>query len=186
MSLTDFDRHLIADCLEGRETAWVEFSGRFLGLVSHVVSHSAAQKSLVLSTHDHEDLVADVFLAIIHNDYAVLRKFRGESSLATYLAVIARRVVVRQLSSNSPRAETLRHDPPERLSPNGAPTQEEVKGLLDQLDGKERDLVRMFYLEEKSYEEIGEKLGIPINSIGPTLSRARARIRHSEQQLAGH
>ena len=39
----------------------------------------------------------EVFLTALKNDFAVLRNFRGKSSLATYLTVVARRVVVKEL-----------------------------------------------------------------------------------------
>ena len=70
---------------------------RFLGLVLHVVNHSANARSLRLSNEDREDLCSDVFLELLKDDFAVLRNFRGQSSLATYLTVVARRVVVRRL-----------------------------------------------------------------------------------------
>ena len=70
---------------------------RFMGLVVHVINHTAQARSIRLSTADQDDLAADVFLAIIQDDFTILRHFRGDSSLATYLTVIARRVVVREL-----------------------------------------------------------------------------------------
>ena len=42
-------------------------------------------------------MAAEVFVAIVEHDYAVLRRFRGASSLATYLTVVSRRIVVREL-----------------------------------------------------------------------------------------
>jgi RNA polymerase sigma-70 factor (ECF subfamily) len=35
----------------------------------------------------------------------------------------------------------------------------------------------MYHLEGKTYDEISRKTGVPENSIGPTLSRARAKMR---------
>jgi RNA polymerase sigma-70 factor, ECF subfamily len=40
--------------------------------------------------------------------------------------------------------------------------------------------VQQFHLEGRSYREISSRLGVPENSIGPTLSRARAKLRGSE------
>jgi RNA polymerase sigma-70 factor (ECF subfamily) len=54
---------------------------------------------------------------------------------------------------------------------------EEVERLLGELQGQERDIVRMYHLEGKSYHEIGESLKIGKNTIGPILSRARAKMR---------
>ena len=38
-------------------------------------------------------------------------------------------------------------------------------------------LVRLFYLEGRSYEEISTQLNIPVNSVGAILSRARKKLR---------
>jgi RNA polymerase sigma-70 factor (ECF subfamily) len=35
----------------------------------------------------------------------------------------------------------------------------------------------MFYIEGRTYDEISEELGMPRNSIGPILSRARQQLR---------
>ena len=111
------------------------------------------------------------------------RRFRGDSSLATYLTVIARRVVVDRLSrrqSTTPlgqaAAQTSANDPPveQRLS-----NQEEVGRLLDELEGTEAEVVRLYHLEGKSYQEISSEVGMPTNSVGPTLSRAREKMRRA-------
>jgi len=49
--------------------------------------------------------------------------------------------------------------------------------LLGELDGDEADIVRLFHLEGKNYHEISRETGVPENSIGPALSRARAKMR---------
>jgi RNA polymerase sigma-70 factor (ECF subfamily) len=55
--------------------------------------------------------------------------------------------------------------------------QEEVGRLLGELRGSEAAVVRMYHLEGKSYQEISRSVGMPENSVGPLLSRARARLR---------
>src|SRR5207237_3916898 len=59
----------------------------------------------------------------------------------------------------------------------GLESLEEVQRLLKKLPTKEREVVRLFYLEGRSYEEISTELHIPVNSIGPVLSRARQKMR---------
>ncbi len=97
MALSDIDRNLLDRCLARKPRAWEDFVDRFMGLVVHVTNHSAQCRSIRLTPEDREDLCAEVFLAIIRDDYAVLQRFRRQSSLATYLTVVARRVVVREL-----------------------------------------------------------------------------------------
>lgn len=189
MALSEIDRNLLGRCLARKPRAWEDFVDRFTGLVVHVVNHSAQCRSLRLVAEDREDLVAQVFLTIIRDDLAVLRHFRGESSLATYLTVIARRVVV---------AEMLKQKLPSRLDNNGGRTEkshsgdpierlenrEQVERMMAELDSSEAKIVRMYHLEGKSYQEISSAVGMPENSVGPTLSRARQKMRQSAEEKA--
>ena len=81
-----------------RRRAWEDFVDRFMGLVIHVIDHSAESRSMRLTADDREDLTSDVFLAIVKDNFGLLRNFRGEASLATYLTVVTRRIVVGQLN----------------------------------------------------------------------------------------
>jgi len=179
--LSQIDRNLLQRCVTRKPRAWEDFVDRFLGLVVHVVNHTAQTKNVTLTKEDSEDLAADVFFAIVSNDFAVLRKFRGESSLATYLTVVSRRVVVREmLKRQAPALTDVATEP----SSNGQHAvekriedKEEVDRLLEGLAGTEADVVRLFHLEGKSYAEISAATGLAENSIGPTLSRAREKMR---------
>jgi RNA polymerase sigma-70 factor, ECF subfamily len=182
VALSEIDRNLLQRCLARKPRAWEDFVDRFMGLVVHVVNHSAQSRSMRITPEDREDLVAQVFLQVIKDDLALLRNFRGESSLATYLTVVARRVVVHEiLKQKSPaRLSAAQTD---SLDANGAePEQrvsdrEQVARLLEELDGAEAEVVRMYHLEGKTYREISASVGMPENSVGPTLSRARRKMR---------
>jgi RNA polymerase sigma-70 factor (ECF subfamily) len=98
VALTAIDRNLLARCLDREPGAWKDFVDRFMGLIVHVIQHTADARSMKLSADDVDDICAEVMLAIVANDFAVLRHFRGQSSLATYLTVVARRICVRLLA----------------------------------------------------------------------------------------
>src|SRR5262249_47813246 len=98
VALTNLDRELLKRCLAHQPGAWNAFGDRFLGLISHVVHHPAHLRSFPLQPEDTEDIAAEVLLQIVGNDYAAIRQFRGSSSLATYLTVIARRICVHELA----------------------------------------------------------------------------------------
>ena len=185
MALSDIDRALLERCLERKPRAWEDFVDRFLGLVMHVINHTAQSRSILLSPSDREDLVAEVMLTIVADDMAVLRRFRGTSSLATYLTVIARRVVVRKMLE-SRSATPLGAVAPSALATNSGHEQrindrDEVERLIGQLEGDEAQVVRLFHLEGKTYQEISRTVGIPTNSVGPMLSRLRSRLRGANQ-----
>ena len=78
VALSEIDRSLLDRCLNRKPRAWEDFVDRFMGLVVHVINHTAQCRSINLSAADREDLAAEVFLAIVDNDLAVLRHFRGQ------------------------------------------------------------------------------------------------------------
>ena len=186
VALSEIDRNLLERCLERRSRAWEDFVDRFMGLVVHVINHTAQARSVRLTPEDRDDLCAEVLLSIIRDDFAILRRFRGQSSLATYLTVVTRRIVVKRMMRQKPSTPVLAN--PARPSGRDAgdtgarPEQrisdrEEVSRLLEVLGEGESRIVRMYHLEGKSYHEISETVGVPVNSIGPILSRARKKMR---------
>jgi RNA polymerase sigma-70 factor (ECF subfamily) len=182
VALSDIDRSLLDRCLAQKPRAWEDFVDRFTGLIIHVVNHTARCRSIMLSSADREDLTADVLLNIVQNDFAVLRHFRGNSSLATYLTVVARRVVVRKLVGS--RTATALGDAADAAAVGPGAEQritdrDEVQSLMEQLDQSEADVVRMYHLEGKTYQEISRTTGVPTNSVGPLLSRARTKLRNA-------
>jgi RNA polymerase sigma-70 factor (ECF subfamily) len=238
VGLSEIDRNLLVRCLQKKPRAWEDFADRFMGLVLHVIRHTAQARSIRINPSDRDDLCAEVFLAIIKNDFGLLRNFRGQSSLATYLTVVARRIVVHELfsrgastrlstgtekasidksSAEKGTAETSNGEKPsgdnrisdsringqgavhqtvttqhlaERIADPHSPVeqrisdQEQVDRLLDGLSSNEAMVVRMFHLEGKTYQEIGQATGMPENSIGPILSRARDKMRRASVNTA--
>lgn len=191
MALTDIDRDLLKRCLAQEPGGWKDFVDRFIGLFVHVVNHAAHARSVRLAPEDVDDLCAEVFLTLIGNDFAVLRQFRGESSLATYLTVVSRRVIVREMAKRrmaealghvTAHQAAIDHAHAERIEVQRIENRDEVQRMLDGLADQEAQIVRQFHLEGRSYREISIGLGIPENSIGPTLTRARAKIRSREVQ----
>ncbi|GIW95140.1 MAG: RNA polymerase sigma factor [Pirellulaceae bacterium] len=192
MALHPIDRELLERCLAKKPGAWERFVDRFLGLVCHVIHHTARSRSLPLTDQDVEDLAAEVFLALLRDDFAVLRRFRGQSSLATYLTVIARRVVVRELLQRKTHVPLSALAEEELQAESSGPSEEqrwadreEVQRLLSELPPNEAAVVRLFHLEGKSYEEISAETGMPVNSIGPTLYRARHRMKNLVRAAEG-
>jgi hypothetical protein len=92
-----------------------------------------------LAGADADDALSTVKLKLVENDYAILRKFRGESSLSTYLAVVIAGIlrdyrihrcgkwrpsaVARSLGAIAVRLETL-------TSRDGCSTSEAVERLV--------------------------------------------------------
>lgn len=182
MVLSNLDRDLLKSCLEGTPGGWESFVERYLGLVTYVVTSCARSRAVTLVDNVRDDLVAEVFLGLVENDFATLRRFRGKSSLGTYLVVVSRRIATRklvQLSRQTAGTQPLTHDVPSGSVQDDLTLEnsEEVQSLLAKLPETEATAIRMFHLEERTYREIGDRIGVPENSVGPLLTKARSSIR---------
>lgn len=184
---TAVDRDLLRRCLHREPGSWNDFVDRYLSLIYHAIGYTAHLRSARLGPEDVEDIAAEVLLRIVADDFKVLRDFRKESSLATYLTVITRRICVHELVRRQKVRDAIKRGD-SRLAqpePDDAPAAqkgmerlEEVEKLLRRLrNKKEREIVRLYYLEGRSYEEISTELDVPVNTIGAILSRARKKLR---------
>lgn len=107
MALTDIDRDLLTRCLNDTASAWPDFVNRFLGLFVEVVNQAYRLRGRVPTAEETDEHCSEILFAILKDNLAVLREFRSESSLATFLCVVARRIVEHRLvadgrSSTSP------------------------------------------------------------------------------------
>ena len=105
MTLTQEDRDILNHCLANEPFSWVNFVDRFLAVVVQVIDLTAQSRSIELNESQREHLASIVFEALRQDDFALLRRFSGKSSLNTYLTVVARRLVVKELL-NSKEAGT--------------------------------------------------------------------------------
>jgi len=191
---TAVDRDLLRRCLNREPGSWNDFVDRYLSLIYHVIGYTAHLRSVRLGPEDVEDLAAEVLLRIVANNFRVLREFRGESSLATYLTVVARRICVQELVKRQQRKDALARGDlrvpiaeldEEPAAQKGVESLEEVEQLLKKLSGREREIVRLYYLEARTYEEISTETDVPVNTIGAVLSRARKKLRERVKKRAG-
>jgi RNA polymerase sigma-70 factor (ECF subfamily) len=183
---TPVDRDLLRRCLAREPGSWNDFVDRFLSLIYHTIGYTAHLRSARLTPEDVEDIAHDVLVKIVENNFKILRDFRKESSLATYLTVITRRICVHELVRRQKVKDAIKRGDSRLAQPEpddapaaqkGMESLEEVEKLLRRLRGQEREIVRLYYLEGRSYEEISTEVDVPVNTIGAILSRARKKLR---------
>lgn len=186
MSFTAVDRDLLQRCLARSPGAWNDFVDRYISLIYHVIHYTAYLRSVPVTPEDVEDVAAEVMLQIVADDYKALRQFRQHASLATYITVIARRITIHELNRRQAVRSEIRQGiakfdsdfaDESEAAVKGIERLEEVESLLRKLRGKDREVVRLYYLQGLTYEEISTETGVPVNSIGSTLSRARKTLR---------
>jgi RNA polymerase sigma-70 factor (ECF subfamily) len=186
---SEIDRKLLERCLARKPRGWEDFVDRFLALFYHVVDHTAALRDIPLTPADRDDICAEILLRLTENDFAILRRFRGQASLATYLAVVGRRIAVKLLKQRIPQPQRLMGDQSQVVEESQFVTdlgsRDEVEELLKHLPETEARAMRLFYLEGKRYGEIARELGVAENSVGPILSRARETLRKQIKMREG-
>lgn len=176
--------------LIGREAgAWSAFVEEYQSLIFSRVLHVVREWRRRVDHSEVEDMVAEVFAQLVAHDFASLRGFQGRSSLSTWLTVITRRICWQTLSRPVFERPASQHGSDFDLQ-TVALTRDDALGRLirsedetrlaaamEHLNDRHRELLRLFYVEGLSYQEIGEQMQMPTNSIGPTLQRAQQKLK---------
>lgn len=186
------DSELVKRCIRREPGAWVEFVDRFKGTVQ-----ALARRYLKLNGHlpdepELEDIVQEVFLAVIRRDFRLLRNYDATYTVKTYLGVITRTEVHRLLRRRRPLASTDEElevaGPTVPSSSDGAADAEEKEVLLralDELPQRDAEILKLRFLREMDYREIAGALNIPETSVGQTLFRAKQRLVERLRGLLG-
>ena len=80
MALSEIDRSLLERCLAKKPRAWEDFVDRYMGLVMHVVNHTAQSRSILLSQSKRQPSIMGSFTAPIppENTMGGVARDRGE------------------------------------------------------------------------------------------------------------
>lgn len=133
---------------------------------------------------DYQDLRQDVLI----NIWKGLTAFRGESSSLTWIYRVTLNTCVSTLRKRSSRPATERLDLmaldiPETGDDEGLRERfETLHRLISELSPVDKAIVTM-WLDERSYDEIAEVVGLSRNNIGLRLHRIRERWRKQSKNL---
>jgi RNA polymerase sigma factor (sigma-70 family) len=175
-------------CAEGDEAAWRRFVDRYGPLVSALARRMLARRVGRADDADVEEVGAQVFLALWKGDARLLRRYRPEFRLTTYLGVICRTEVGKLLRRRGrvplPLGDAAEDQAdPSASSPLSALAGEErraaVAGLREALLGlpdRDRLLLSLRFVDGLDYGEIAEVLRLNRESVGQLLHRAKARL----------
>jgi len=180
------DATLVKALLDGETGSWDLFVERYAGLVAAVCRRILRGRGLKAGQSDVDDLVENVFVALLERDGRLLRRYDPQHKLATYLGVIARTQCHRWLRTRKARAELPDEVWGESLADSealpasvGLARVEAIAAVregLAELTEREQELLKAFYFEGQDYKELAERLNVSINSVGAALTRARARL----------
>jgi RNA polymerase sigma-70 factor (ECF subfamily) len=126
-----------------------------------------------------EETAQDIFIRV----WKSLGSYRGQSSISTWIYSIARNTCLTALrNSVAKRTISLESAGVQKI----AERRESVSGpghsgldwelLLSQLPENYRSVVALFYMEDKSYQEVARMLDLPIGTVKTHLHRARKQL----------
>jgi RNA polymerase sigma-70 factor (ECF subfamily) len=173
-------------CRKGSEVGWRRLFNEYSPLLYRSILAMGAPTEVA------EDVVSDVFVRLIEDDYRRLREatFANEKQFRWWFVTIARR---RYLDVAERRARETEFDEQSPGSPaalrqsHGNPTadallaelgtREEIEAALARLTLTERYYVRLCYFEGLKHREIAELAGATVGGISAVIARAKGKMR---------
>ena len=131
--------------------------------------------SLLADQAAAEDASQDIFLKI----WRALPDFRGESAISTWIYAIARNTcLTRRRTAASERTCSLdevnaaaftSEDPPPAI-------ESDLRAAIGRLPEKYRRVLVLFYLEDRSYQQVAMAMGLPMGTVKTYLHRAKKEL----------
>ena len=182
------EAELVARCAAGDRAAWEVFVDRYGPLLQALARRMLARRTGRARDADVEEVVGEVFLALVRRDRILLKRYDPQYRVSTYLGVICRTEVLRQLR----RGNRLPHELeeaghiPERAGTLGpvralddrerTEAIESLRDALRQLPERDRALLTLKYLDGLDYRAIGAALDLHPESVGQFLHRAKQKL----------
>ena len=186
--MVENDVQLIRRILSGDEAAFSALVQKYQKSV-----HALAWRKIG-DFHIAEEIAQDAFLQAYKN----LARLKNPNQFAGWLYVIANNLCKRWHQSNKPAMQSLddasvgaveafsyrRYVSEQREAEAMEHRHEIVKELLETLPESERTVVTLYYLGEMTAKEIGNFLGVSVNTIKSRLRRARERLQAEEHLIS--
>jgi len=179
---------LIARCLAGDQSAWEEIVRTYRRKVFNVAYKFVGR-------HDEaEDLTQDVFIKI----FKALHTFDRRANFQTWLISISRNLCIDHYRSVRKERATMARDvdaselsPVSReRTPLGELEQVDLKSIIRQalaeLPATLRQAVTLRDLQEFSYQEIADQLGLPEGTVKSRINRGRLELARQIRRLQQH
>jgi RNA polymerase sigma factor (sigma-70 family) len=177
------DEQLLDACLRGDPAAWDGLVDRYAALIY----------SIPLKYGFREADAADVFQSVCVTLLEKLGTVREPRGLAAWIITTTSRqclaLAQRQTRERNRTADRQVPTEIEAAAPDLLPEEEvlalerqyAVRAAINQLPPKCRGLIEALFSdahEQTSYQQLSDRLGVPMNSLGPTRARCLSRLRH--------
>lgn len=158
------DKELVSRVLRYDRAAAEALVHEYAGLVYTIFSRESDDPDTVEKRFD------EFFDLVANNDYQMLRMWNGKSTLRSYLAALAMKMV---LEARNRAGDTDVDLTTELLNPLRVSLQEALGTVSEQ----DRRIIQLRRFDGLGFREIGMRLGMKPNAVGVMLHRAEKRLR---------
>ena len=172
----DKEAGLIAKIAAGEKEFFGELVLKHQDFIFNVV------RQYVRIDEEARDITQEVFVKA----YEHIEAFRGDSKLSSWLYRIAYNLSINWSERRKGRETQLDESFAETLTEGGSTADEifdrelvlsRIKEVIDEMPAKYKIIIKLYYFDDKTYQEIADTLSIPINTVKIQLLRAREIIR---------
>ena len=176
---------LIEQCLAGDQVAWEQIVRQNWRKVFNVAYKFVGK-------HDEaEDLTQDIFLKI----FKALKTFDRRANFQTWIISISRNLCIDHYRSVRKERQTIARDVDssdlQPATPDRGPyaqaehqdLREQLRQALETLPVTLRTAVVLRDLQELSYQEIADRLGLPEGTVKSRINRGRIELAHQLRRL---
>jgi RNA polymerase sigma-70 factor, ECF subfamily len=193
---TEEEIALLKALLNGRRDRWTEFSRRYERLITSCVLRTLRRYDAVFSRDDLEDLVSDVWLALLRDDMKKLRAYCPEKGfrLASWIALIATNTTIDRLRARQSDDVHVEDMSSIDIASQSAEPDEDMLGqeraqlaqaALEELSPEERAFVWDCFHDERAPEEIAREQGVAVNTIYSRKFKIREKLARIVRRLEG-
>ncbi len=129
---------------------------------------------------NNQEELNDLFQEVVLNLWKSFPRYRGDSQLSTWVYRISMNTCITFLRRSSSRPSTIpiTSDVIGQFAAEEGKTNQlkELYSLINQLGKMERALI-LLWLEERSYQEMADILGISKNNVGVKLNRVKEKLK---------
>jgi RNA polymerase sigma-70 factor, ECF subfamily len=169
------DEELVVAVLSGDENAYAELASRHRGRVFSIASRFARNAA------ELEDICQEVFIQA----YFKLRQYRRDSPFEHWLLRITTHKCYDYLRKRRRAAPHISvdamlesgHEPSAPPTPADDPNLERLQAALGELSAKERLVITLLELEDRSVQEVADFTGWSVANVKVRAFRARAALR---------
>ena len=177
------DQELIAAARDGDDGAFKELVMRYEPVVAATV------KGMLGNSPEAEDVGQETFIRF----YRSLGRFRGDSSVKTYITRIAMNQAINEIRRKTRRgkvfsstsADEMQDVPDGRPRGDEGPDRERIEQAIARLDEDFRSVIVLRLIDGYSTAETAKILNIPLGTVLSRLARAQRKLREILKPVAG-